>query len=491
MYHPPSKRKQLMQRILVYGFMSAATLGLVAVLVSVMLGYQFNRSDGRIEQGGLVQFDSRPTGGNVTIDGTSFGSQTPSKTTMTSGQHFITIERSGYKKWQKSVAVVPGSVLWLNYAHLIPNDLKPVDVATLKGIGTSIASPDDKWMAISEDPASANIRLADVSGETVKTSSIDIPTDKYTHPSADKVQSFTIEKWDPESRYVLVKHLYDDAKTEWVIVDTQNASQTKNLTTLLSVDASKVMFSNGNSQVLYAQIGSDVRKIDLGAATISRPLVTNVADFSLYDRSLITYATLLDPATKTRSIGYYQDGADKPQVVRTYTDDGAAPLHFVVSKYFGDTYMAIAYGGIISVIKGDLPTEKTTSASALRVTATMTMPDGANVQYLSILTNGRFVVAQTGATYDVYDVELQKPTSTILKGTSEFTKEIGWLDSYTLWGDRDNMLRMYEFDGANQHDIMPVVSGQGVALSPNAKYLYGISKSADGQFHLSRVKLIL
>jgi len=490
MYHPPSKRKQLLQRVFVYGIMSVGTLGLVAVLVSVMLGYQFNRSDGRIEQGGLVQFDSRPTGANVTIDGTSFGSQTPSKTTMTSGQHFITMERSGYKKWQKSVVVMPGSVLWLNYAHLIPNDLTPTNVATLAGISSSVPSPDDKWMAIKEDPATPSIRLADVSGDTAKTSFIDIPADKYTHPSVGKTQSFSLEKWDPESRYVLTKHIYDDTKAEWIVVDTQNAAQTKNITTLLSIDASKIVFSNANSQVFYAQIGSDIRKIDVGAATLSRPLLTNVADFSLYDRSLITYATLLDPATKTRSVGYYQDGADKPQTVRTYTDDGSAPLHFVVSKYFGDTYMAISYSGVTSIIKGDLPTEKSTNATPLKVTATMTIPD-ASVQYLSILTNGRFVVAQSGPTYMVYDIELQKTTSTTLKGTSDFTREIGWLDNYNLWGDRDGMLRLYEFDGANQHDIMPVVSGQGATLSPNAKYLYGITKSADGQIHLSRVKLIL
>lgn len=490
MYHPPSKRKQLMQRIIVYGFMSAATLGLVAVLVSVMLGYQFNRSDGRIEQGGLVQFDSRPTGANVTIDGTSFGSQTPSKTTMTSGQHFITMERSGYKKWQKSVVVVPGSVLWLNYGHLIPNDLAPANVATLTGIASSIPSPDDKWMAIKEDASTPSIRMADVSGETVKTSLLEVPTDKYTHPSAGKAQNFSLEKWDPESRYVLVKHTYDDVKTEWIVVDTQNIAQTKNITTLLSVNASKVVFSNANSQVVYAQIGNDIRKIDLGAATLSRPLVTNVADFSLYDRSIITYATLIDPTTKVRSVGYYQDGANKPQTVRTYTDDGTAPLHFVVSKYFGDTYMAISYSGVTSIVKGDLPTEKSTNTSPLKVTATMTIPD-ASVQYLSILTSGRFVVAQSGPTFMVYDIELQKATSTTLKGVSEFTKEISWLDNYNLWGDRDGMLRMYEFDGANQHDIMSVVSGQGATLSPNAKYLYGITKSDDGQFHLSRVKLIL
>jgi hypothetical protein len=53
------------------------------------------------------------------------------------------------------------------------------------------------------------------------------------------------------------------------------------------------------------------------------------------------------------------------------------------------------------------------------------------------------------------------------------------------------MLRLYEFDGANQRDIMAVTGGQMVTLSRNGTYLYSIGKSTDGQYHLQRVRLIL
>ena len=84
-----------------------------------------------------------------------------------------------------------------------------------------------------------------------------------------------------------------------------------------------------------------------------------------------------------------------------------------------------------------------------------------------------------------------KNTTTLLKGTSAVTNELQWLDKYHIWSDRDGILRLYEFDGANQHDIMTVVPGMSAALSPNGKYLYGITKSADGVHHLSRVQMII
>lgn len=468
--------------------MSVVVVALVTVLVFVMLGYQFNRGDGKIEQGGLVQFDSHPGGANVTIDGANFGSQTASKTTMTAGQHFITMNRNGYKGWQKSINVVPGTVLWLNYARLIPNDLKTTNVASFAAVSSTVSSPDDKWMAIKEDPATPAIRIANVSEDTPKVTTLELPPASYTHPAPGKVQNFSLEKWDPDSRFILVKHTYDDGKLEWMVVDSQDVTQTKNVTKLLDIDASKILFNESNSTILYAQIGTDIRKIDLSAATLSRPLVTNVAEFSLYDNSTITYSTLLDPKTSTRSVGYYKDGADEPHIVRSYTDDGQLPLHFAIGKYFSDPIVSIAYGENLEVLKGTLPETEKQSATSLHHLATITLPGGA--QYVTIKTSGRFVVAQNGGSYKTYDVELQKTTTTTLKGSTDVTKEIGWLDNYMLWSDRDGMLRLYEFDGANQHDIMPVTSGFSVNLSPNSKYLYGILKEND-TYHLERVRLIL
>ena len=488
MYHPPSNRKQIIRRIAVYSLMSAVTVGLVVVLVFIMLGYQFNRSDGKIEQGGLTQFDSRPVDAKVTIDGVSLGTPTPSKATMTAGSHFVSMKREGYKEWQKSVKVVPGSVLWLNYVRLIPNELKPASVAHFPVISSTAASPDTKWMAIKEDPATPSIRTADISQDDVKLKELGLPADSYTHPSEGRTQAFSVEKWDPGSRYVLVKHTYNDAKVEWMVVDTQNVVLTKNITTLLGIEASKVVFSNSNSQILYAQIGSDVRQIDLGAATLSRPLITNVAEFSLYDTSVIAYTTLRD-AAGTRTVGYYKDGAEKPSVLRSYTDDGQPPLHVAISKYFNDMFVAIAYGDTIHIVRGDLPTNNASIVLAPSATTTFTMPGG--VQYLSMMTKGRFVMAQTGPSFMMHDIELAKTTSTTLKGTTEVTKELAWLDKYMLWSDRDNMLRLYEFDGANQHDIMPVVSGFTPTLGVDGKYLYAVTKAADNQYHLSRVRLIL
>jgi hypothetical protein len=489
MYRQPSKRKQLLQRISIYSVMSIAVVVLVAILVFFMLGYQFNRTDGTIEQGGLVQFNTQPAGADVTIDGKTLGTRTASRKTLDTGQHYITMQREGYKTWQKSVDVTAGGVLWLTYARLVPTNLTPKNVASFASVSSTAASPDNKWMAIKEDPATATIRLADLSRDDVAVTNVDLPVTSYTAPSADKTQSFTLEKWNPSSRFILVKHTYDDTKVEWIVVDTQNIAATKNVTTQLGVEATKLIFTGNNASVLYALVDNGVRKIDLGAMTISGPLVSNVAEFSLYDNSTIVYTTLPDPATNMRSVGYHDEGATKSRTLRSYSDNGQVPLHIAVGKYFDDHFIAIAYDQTVEVMKGTLPRSDTANPSALTATSTMSVPGG--VQYLSIVTNGRFVVAQTANGYVVDDLELKKMTSTIVSADLPLQRELRWLDGHNVWNDQTGALRTYEFDGANQHEIMPVVPGLSVTYSPNAKYLYGVTKSADGKFHLERVQMIL
>jgi hypothetical protein len=256
---------------------------------------------------------------------------------------------------------------------------------------------------------------------------------------------------------------------------------------LLGVTINKVLFSNANSNTLFVQTDTDVRKVDIAAATLSRPLISNVAEFALHDRSTVVYSTKRDENNE-RSVGYYEDGAEKPHVVQRFNDPVDVPLHFALDKYFSEYYLAIAHGDTTKVLTGRLPADETQTAQLTEV-ASFQQPGGTG--YLSFRANGRLIVAQNEKDLRIYDLELKKSYQTTLKGDNPMTKQIGWIDNYMPWSALDGMLRLYGFDGTNQNDIMPVIPGQSVSLDPNGTYLYGISGDAEAGFHLSRVRLIL
>lgn len=67
--------------------MVLSVISIVVVLILITQGYRFNHFDGKLEQGGLVQFNSRPTGATVSVDGMALANRTASKITLSTGPH--------------------------------------------------------------------------------------------------------------------------------------------------------------------------------------------------------------------------------------------------------------------------------------------------------------------------------------------------------------------------------------------------------------------
>jgi uncharacterized ubiquitin-like protein YukD len=472
MYHPPSKRQQLLRRIAVYGAMTIAIITIVTGLLFYTMGYQFNNSDGKIEQGGLVQFDTKPTGADVMVDYKDVNLRTTNKATLAAGTHMVTMQKDGYRKWSKSVEVLRGSVLWLNYARLVPNRITTSPVLDLTAVTSTVSSPNASYIAIYGDATQPALRVVDITRSPVAATTLVLPSTAYTRKTTDQPETYTVQTWDGTSRYILVRHVYD-AKTEWIVVDSRDVSQSKNISTSLNIVADKVVFSRHDSMVLYGLIDGDIRRLNMKDQTMSGPLVRNVADFSLYDKATIAYTTRYDAVTNSRSAGYYTDGATKSHTIGVYTGEQPS-LRIAIDKYFDVPYVAVTSDAGLSILSGTLPVSDSSASLSL-----------------TTMTSGRFIVSHNESAYTVYDLELAKKTTTRLKNNATITKAPSWIDGYTMYDDASGMLRLYEFDGQNQHDIMQVVPGFTAFLSADSKYLYGITQSADGVYHVSRAQMIL
>lgn len=464
--------------------MCVSIVSIVAALMLIVLGYSFNEKDNRLEQGGLLQFASVPSGATVTLDETELGSRTPSKVTADAASHSVKMNLKGYRTWQKSIDLKAGMIGWLSYARLVPTEVKPQVVRSSPTLAGMLASHDNKWIAMLDDASKPTVVVADISSDEVKYKSLAIPETMITQPSTDKPQTFALESWSQNSQYFILRHAYDESKTEWLVVDRGDAAQTKNITTQLGVTAGKVVFGAENGHMLYIKVDDVIRRANLDNLTLSRPLVEHVDDFSVYRFATLLYSTKVDDK-KQRSVGYIADDMDKPVVLKSYPDDGQQ-LHLAMGEYFGKRYLAIQHGTALVVTAGTLP--RGNSAGDMKQVVTVALPTVAD--RLSLSSSGRFVIAETADSYTVHDLELVKTDTTTLKGVGVTPRPLYWLDSFMAWSDRGGMLRLYEFDGANQQDIVPVAEGYDVTLSQNEKYLYSVGKDANG-FMLQRVRMVL
>lgn len=123
MHHHSNSKRQIAIRSFTYGVMTAAVLAAALFCLLIVLGYQFNRTSGKLEQGSLLQLRSFPSDANILINNQLQNFTTPDKKNIAAGDHAITMQREGYNDWSKAIHLRPGELMWLNYTRFVPKSV--------------------------------------------------------------------------------------------------------------------------------------------------------------------------------------------------------------------------------------------------------------------------------------------------------------------------------------------------------------------------------
>lgn len=490
MYRRSSKKKELMKRIAIYIAMTILVLTLATGFVLLILGYRFDSGNGRIEQGALLQFATVPPGATITIDGKEVSVKTPGKSTVLAGRHDFTLSREGYGTWRKTLDVKAGTLTWLNYARLVPTNRPVTSLTTYASLRATLASPDGRFILIQQNGALPSFDLVDVRADDIKTTTLTIPETVYSEPkTAGVTHDFVIDSWDKGSRYALVKHTYSD-KEEWLVVDTRDSSASKNVTKLLDIAISSPVFSGTSGNILYAISSGDIRKLDLGAGTISRSLVTQVGSFSLFDTNVITYVGTAPTDPSKQVVGLYREGDTVSHMLRTVTTSATAPLHVATSRYFNQDYVAISQGSKVDIVRGSYPASGSDDTGSLSAFTSFEFP--VPIDQLGFSPEGDYVLVQTGNQFASFDLEHQRFSLSSVTGDDLMASvaPLKWLDSDHVWSDYNGSLTMRDFDGTNTTTINQSAPGYHAFLSQNGRYFYSIGKTTTG-YQLQRVRMIL
>ena len=491
MFKKPTKKQFLIRRIILSAVATIAVLIIVTVSILFMLGYRLDSGNGRLEQGALLQLNSTPDGAQIWIDDSHIGSQTSAKQTVLAGVHKITLKKEKYEDWNRTLQLDAGTLTWLSYPRLVPVDRPVQAVANYETLSAMRFSPDLKWALGHEKAESPVFSLVDLRATEVKTSTLTLAPDLYSDATTvDVPHRFDIDRWSSGGRYVIIKHTYADNRVEWLLVDTQDSTKNINITRSLNVELNSVKFASGSGIALYGLTTDGVvRKLDLSGGTISRGLITNVKDFSVFEESSVVSYTGIDPADATKSVvGIYKDGDSAARVLRT-VDGVDAALKIAVTRYFGDDYVAISENNSVDVVTGNLPSA-TQETNTLRQFTHLTL--GSNVTTLSFSPGGEYLLAQAGNSFSSYELEhLRAAKGTIATKDDQAASQLKWLDGAHFWNDDNGSLVMRDFNGINAYTIMQVEPGFGASLSQNGRYFYAVGKTDKGTYQLQRVRMIL
>lgn len=483
------RKKSIVRRAVLYTVITTATITIALFLGLYTFGFRFDMSLNKVEQTGLVQFGSSPSGAISRVDGNAVQFRTPNKTVVNAGRHDFSMERDKYHDWNKTLTIKPGMLRWLNYAILVPKEIETTPLSTYETMDGFSVSPEKKDLMIQPSESAPSFELVDIRGNEIKTKTLNLAPEVYSQATIEGViHKFIMMEWDEGGRYMLLKHQFEDS-SEWIILDTQNVAASKNLTTHFELPMSSVKFSDTSGNKFYVLNNSEIRKLDLSSSTISRPIVSRVESFVLYDKNHIAYVGQSGDAEVTRRIvGVYRDGDVNSHIVKSFSVD-QPDIKVAITKYFNEDYVAILGGNILSLYKGNFPSD---GGNGVGLKNAMTLNLDFTPYEMSFGETGQYLMMRRGGSFVSYDLEYQSVAKFAVEVSEDGVFSSGWLNGTHIWINQNGAASIREFDGKNTHEVVQVTENDyPVVLTSSKKYIYSIGRSAENMLALQRSLMIL
>lgn len=435
------KRRQMIGVVIAEVGMFFAVIAIVIVATLAAMGF-FVTPQGTIEQTGLVQIHSMPTGGTVELDGSTLFSKTNLTRSLTAGDHQIKIYRENYDSWEKTLRMYSGMLIRLYYPRLF---LKNRTTESVERLGQELAffepSKDYSYILYATK-SSTNWRLMNIRGDDVKTSTLKM-AEVLPGVKEDVFDGeITYFEWSRNSDRVLIQ-VSSAGALEWVLVDLRDVSKSLNLTRTFGLDFSEVEIIDDSATQLFVLENQHLRKVNIADQAVSRVLLDGVESFAAEGANIIYVMTRNDG--ESRTVGVYKDGEKAGTTIARLEKDDKVKV--ALSEYYDEDYMSLVVNGKITVYYGTLPSyrENANETDFLNFKALIESVQLAIIpDNLEVSEEGEYLAMNSGRKFAVIDFEMGD-----LYEYEAPVDEIKWLNESMMFATVDNRLEVWDFDYTN------------------------------------------
>jgi len=468
-----AKKKKLYNiRILATNiFMVISVIAIAGILTLFAMGYSLNK-DGGLEQSGLIQIKSFPSGATVEINDETQFRRTELRKTLPEGNHDIIVTKSGYGTWNATVHIEAGLLTRIDWVRLFPLQRTVETVHTYPTLRLVNASPDNHYLALLPED-SANLQLIDIHADHIRYSYIDLMTFLLKDgPVVDTTEGFVptdleIAQWNENHSKFLLKWTFSGT-VYWYLVDIAKPDSSINLTAKFILNFDDLQIADSAGTKIWALESSNLRLIHADNTTISSVFVANVEKFSARGN---TVGFIGKDAADKRVVGLYEEGEGSSTIVQEISSD-ISTYGITLGDNWKNDWIAYHLDNRLFVRAGNL----IIAENDLDFTPSL----------LTASPTSRFLIASSAEQITAIDTELEKRYDYEFPGTP-----INWLDDYILWTDQGDQLTIVDFNGANRRQLTAIASGFDLALTRNNRWLYLLVPQPDNQpgFILQRERL--
>lgn len=466
-----------------YGLVAIA-IGLTSViLVYGAYGYGINTKTGELIQNGLLFVNSKPAGASIYLNGKLQGNNTSARLVLPAGNYDLTIKKTGYRDWDRKFTLNEHSIARYTYPLLFPVKLTSQSLKVYSSQPSVITqSPDKHWLlalAPSADPKNIVFDMYD-SGK------LDQPPTQLVLPPAllsgsGSQSSLSVVEWASDNDHLLLKHSYQGGD-EFITLNRTDPTASININRTFNVVPTSVSLRNKKiDQVyIYNQADNSLSLGDVSKGTV-QPLLKDVLAYKTYGSDLLSYVTSQKVAAGQVMARIWENGKSYP----LYTFPAGNKYFLDAAQFQGHWYYVAGSNSADRINIYMDPLSGLKDPAIAKAIPLIALPDS-NVGSLSFSASFRFISAEAGQKFGVYDIETASRFQYTLG--APISGELHWMDGSRLIGLSGGQVLAMDYDATNQQSLIPALSADNVFFDKNYNQMFSLA-AADGGVALQHTDL--
>ncbi len=469
---PDKKRKHQRRLYIGYTLIGIAIFMTSAILVLQSYGFDFNRKTGEVIQNGLIFADAAPEAAKIYLNGKDVGT-TDKRLTVPAGPYKIELKRDGYRTWTRSFNLEGSTIERLVYPFLFPTKITPKDQKTYASAPAfSTQSLDRKWLLVLQPGSMTNFDVFDSGDPTVAVKTISLPSSVLTPTTLN--QGYELVEWSSDNRHVILKHIYGNAY-EYIVLDRDTPQSSINVNKLLNVNPTTVTMRDKKFDKLYLYDGTTKKLsfVDTKEKNI-QPVLSNVLSYKAYAEKVILYAAS-DEKDPTKAMVKIKDG-DKQFLIRSGLSSDTYLLDY--AKFDDHFYAAVGVNsqGKVYIYKDPANDPSTDPKASPSLFTTLIIQDP---KFISFSANARFIMAQSGKKFALYDAETVRRTYYESSLNIPVEYKALWMDGHRIVVNNDNKVVVFDYDGINRQTLVPIIPGSRAYFDREYNRLYTLAPTTN------------
>ena len=468
----PKKQRAHTIRLLV-GYMF---IGLALILATTILIFQangFGIKNGEVFQNGLVFVSSTPSPADVKVSGMTTKRQTNTRFVIPAGQYTFELSRSGYRNWKRAINVEGGVVVRFDYPFLFPSKLTTKTVKKYDAApSVTLHSPDRRWLLLPGATTFGTFDQFDLSKpDDLTPSTVTISGDLLA--DAAGAHNWQLGEWSTDNKHILIKHLYgkDLTQSEYILLDREDPTKSVNLTSTFGVSGSKIELRDKAYDEYYIHDSTTGNLFTASLKeTTPKLYLQRVIAFKTHGKDRVLYAT--DQGTPAGKVAIKQKDGDDTFTLRLVPNGTTYLLD--LTQYKGAWYVVLGAQSDNRTYVFKNPLDKLRDKKD-DVLVPVHILKTATPTYVAFSDNARFIMAENGASFAVYDAENDKGYAYELKVPIDAPQtHATWMDGHRMSVVSGGKLVVFEFDDANQETLSAQSPAHLPLFDRNYENLYGV-----------------